>query len=141
MAPILHQCGIINHEEITLSSFGTFRVGWGDYTIKQNSANVGIKVKNGSFIDQINPIVWNITINLYDVSTSLLNSFRTAQKSAISDYINNGSGSISLTLAGITLNGCLVKAVDAEQAYYTDNGDYRVSKLSVTLERPVMEWI
>lgn len=141
MAPITNECGIINHELVTISSFGSFRVGWGDYTIKQNSANVGIKVKNGSFIDQINPIVWTIDISLYDVDTSILDSFRSSQKSAITSYLNGGSGTITITLAGITLSGCLVKALNIEQAYYDNAGDYKISKVSISLERPVMEWI
>jgi hypothetical protein len=141
MAPITNECGIINNELVTLSGFGSFHVGWGDYTIKQNSANVGIKVKNGSFIDQINPIVWAIDISLYDVSTDALSGFRFLQKEAIKSYINGGGGVITVTLAGITLSGCLVKALNIEQAYYDNAGDYKISKVSISLERPVMEWI
>lgn len=141
MAPITNECGIINHELVTISGFGSFRVGWGDYSIKQNSANVGIKVKNGSFIDQINPIVWAIDISLYDVPTSTLSSFRTLQKSAIKSYINGGSGTITVTLGGIVLSECLVKGLDIEQSYYDNDGNYNVSKVTISLERPVMEWI
>ena len=141
MAPILHQCGIINHELITISGLGSFHVGWGDYSIKQNSANVSVKVKNGSFIDQINPIVWAIDLTLYDVTTGSLSGFITNQNSAIRDYINGGQGTISLNLAGISFNNCLVKGLNVEQAYYDNDGNHKISKLTISLESTVMRWL
>jgi hypothetical protein len=141
MAPITGTCGIINHELITLSGFGSFRVGWGDYTVKQNSSNVGIKVKNGSFINQVNPIVWSVDITMHDVNASLVTAFRTTQGSTIRSYINSGSGGLTVTLAGIQIADCIVKSLNVEQGYYTDDGEYRISQMSVTLESPVLNWI
>ena len=134
-------CGIVHQEEITLPEFGTFILGWGDYTLRQISANrAAIKVKNGSFIDVLNPSIWELTLNIDSPDESVVTALRTTAESSINSYISTGAGDITLTLAGVTLTGLLIKKLELGQLWYDNDGDAFLENITIVMERPLMNW-
>ncbi len=143
-APVSATCPTVavHHEELTIPGYGSLVVGWGDYTLRQIRAEtVNIKVKNGSFLDNMSPAVWEVQLTLYKVENAAFQAMRATAETAMNTYISTGTGNITLALAGITLNNMrITQFSNVGQLYYDDDGNDFLESLTLVLQRPIMSW-
>ena len=119
-----------------------YTLGHEDYTVQSSEGDASVSIKTGRFVDTINAVSKVFEITLYDIEAADYTKLKSYATADFLNYLNTGSGNITLDLDDVNYTGCYIKTPiqSSESFYVPETGTEFFQTVTLTIIRPSYTW-
>lgn len=119
-----------------------YTLGHQDYTVSSNQGDPTVSIKTGRFVDTVSAVNKSFEITLYDISAADYTKIKAFATADFLNYLNTGSGGISLDLDDVDYSGCYIKTpINSSESFHVPStGEEFFQTITLMVMRPSYTW-